>query len=148
MGLQRIRYSLLECLRNRRGRETGVGKLEKGRNLGCPPDGGKLTSTQILDRVTGRSNANPQPSSLSIIFSKRSSTRRICGVASESRGSPVLRDSLRPRSQLMDSWSLAHIMRSVAIRWCFLLARDRKHIIRCRILELHSEDYANSKSSC
>ena len=38
----------LECLRNRRGRETGVGKLEKGRNLGCPTDGGKLTSTQIL----------------------------------------------------------------------------------------------------
>ena len=149
MGLQRIRYSLLECLRNRRGKETGVGKLEKRRNLGYPPEIDLLlTSTQILDRVTGRSNANPQPSSLSIIFSKRSSTWRICGVASESRGSPVLRDSLRPRSQLMDSWSLAHIMRSVAIRWCFLLARDRKHIIRCRILELHSEDYANSKSSC
>ena len=39
----------LECLRNRRGRETGVGKLEKGRNLGYPTDGGKLTSTQIQD---------------------------------------------------------------------------------------------------
>ena len=34
---------------NQRGRETGVGKLEKGRNLGYPTDEGKLTSTQIQD---------------------------------------------------------------------------------------------------
>ena len=53
MGLQRIRYSLLECLRNRRGKETGVGKLEKRRNLGYPPEIDLLlTSTQILDRGT------------------------------------------------------------------------------------------------